>query len=887
MITASRLTFIHTDPLIDHIPHVLSFEDPSELDYFACPRTSNLTISSKHYKDGFHSMLWRWEPGDELKLKLGKRFVGLHAGIVFWVYRNDVSDSNLTVSLKNSTSLDGNAIALMFNVSLNFTGWRAAWFALRETNSDLKKPGFDEIIFSAPGEKISSQMIFMDLLCHTERVFMESRDKVIPPINGSIYTITETWQQTYRWSLVNPPEVNGTEPLSAKEKQQMNDLYLIEKRLVNWFANESISPTQFRGNVLKRWEALVIKKFHIARLYLKRLNITVSHDGAITGSPLFQKRSKFGRSVRVNTPGGNTKLGSVTYHILLPLTLEYYFTSKNNTILDTIRRELANINSIARRKSAVKRITSHDLEYSDFLLSELGKFKTPLTRLHLRNCLRNLNRRKLETILLLLEYITDQGWTEGSAMGSLDHAMNKVGNGFMNSMFLLRKELAEAGKLDKILRTMRWYNDFGEIYQGNFEYSGTTADRLRSFIVYRLEIVLMSPERTVHEIRAKLRDMNAYVRWCNNALLSHPAFLAMFKPDISCFHHLSVYGSEYTPDALTESSMIWYLLQGTLFSLNTNSKSNLREGLLSYGRIAVKYSLPNSICGRFPGYFKAKLIYMLPGYSFFAVRPQNISNTGRLQEVSLSNDTEMIRLFLRLYDLHNPEVLVYLRVSGLYEQRDYSPSIGSLQILQALHKKAKISRIQPAEPQRGHWVQNFAALSVHRRSHWVVTMKGFSRYIWDFEHSVNQNLYGLYQSHGALQISNSEESLKSYDVYQGWDWTRVPGTTTIKLSLKELVVSGHRFYQPSKLVGGVVLISKCQSSANGVFGMRFHQPSYYRRHTGHGGNNNDGKTKNNCRPVSRCNVQPALKIVILSGVTVFCGLIPHCAFLLELIPLLA
>ena len=169
-----------------------------------------------------------------------------------------------------------------------------------------------------------------------------------------------------------------------------------------------------------------------------------------------------------------------------------------------------------------------------------------------------------------------------------------------------------------------------------------------------------------------------------------------------------------------------------------------------------------------------------------------------------------------------PSLLAYLPFVHLLTY----PFIGSLQMLQSLYRKAKKAQIEPAVPQTGHWVQNFAAFSIHRRKGWVVTVKGFSRYVWDFESSTTQNVYGMYQSHGALQISNSEESLNAYDAQHGWDWTRVPGTTTIKLSLNEMMLPKKRYYQPSRFVGGVVLTSENPRLANGVFAMRFHQPSY-------------------------------------------------------------
>jgi hypothetical protein len=107
----------------------------------------------------------------------------------------------------------------------------------------------------------------------------------------------------------------------------------------------------------------------------------------------------------------------------------------------------------------------------------------------------------------------------------------------------------------------------------------------------------------------------------------------------------------------------------------------------------------------------------------------------------------------------------------------------------------------------------------------------------------------MYQSHGALQISNSEESLNVYDVQHGWDWTRVPGTTTIRLSLHEMTMPNvNRYYQPSKLVGGVVLTSENPRLANGVFAMRFHRPLY---DSGHGKTAGCGRKRTvNCKPVS-------------------------------------
>ena len=132
-----------------------------------------------------------------------------------------------------------------------------------------------------------------------------------------------------------------------------------------------------------------------------------------------------------------------------------------------------------------------------------------------------------------------------------------------------------------------------------------------------------------------------------------------------------------------------------------------------------------------------------------------------------------------------------------------------------------------AEPSpEGHWSKNFAALSVHRRKDWVATAKGFNKYVWDFENKPNkENVYGLYASHGALLIANSEALLSVHDVDNGWDWAKIPGTTSIALDLADMNMGGGRFFGQRDLAGGLTF-KGTYPLGNGVFGMDFNQPSY-------------------------------------------------------------
>lgn len=63
--------------------------------------------------------------------------------------------------------------------------------------------------------------------------------------------------------------------------------------------------------------------------------------------------------------------------------------------------------------------------------------------------------------------------------------MNNAGAGYMNSVYLLKEVLQEAGKKEEYVASMKWYNEFGEVYQDPFEYAGTTADRMRTISFWR------------------------------------------------------------------------------------------------------------------------------------------------------------------------------------------------------------------------------------------------------------------------------------------------------------------------------------------------------------------------------------------------------------------
>ena len=219
--------------------------------------------------------------------------------------------------------------------------------------------------------------------------------------------------------------------------------------------------------------------------------------------------------------------------------------------------------------------------------------------------------------------------------------------------------------------------------------------------------------------------------------------------------------------------------------------------------VSVKYSSPNSVAGRFPGYSRAILAKHFPAYAYAGATAPFLKDDGSLREISTLN-TENIKMFLRLYDTQNSDVKDYLANGTIVTPILYLNSIGAINIIEEIAAKAIAWGIQAESSPNGCWTKNYAGFIVYRRNDWAVSVKGFNNFVWDFEASGRQNVFGLYQSHGSLLVANSEAALKTHDIDNGWDWTRHPGTTTIKMDFNQLV-SENRRYEKEEVIEQIPL----------------------------------------------------------------------------------
>ncbi|PFX32064.1 Chondroitin sulfate ABC exolyase [Stylophora pistillata] len=820
---------------------VLDFEDTAQQSCLVkLPKTQGkISFSTSVAKHGTTSLKWESGANGESKLRYklpksahikGRALRG--GGVKMWIYKDTASTgTKMEVRLtekkkKNSTRIGS------FEINLGFSGWRGIWMSFAECKKtknsltgSLKITRMDFVLNH-------EDTIYIDLLGFVEKMSKQSRDKIVPTITkfGSKYDSSNFWQQTYRWSQQTPTAL----PTSV-DSLKTTHLAHIESRLHNWYADETQTTYDFTGEMKKRWKTLQ-DSFDDAHQEYDRLTFTNKPDSSnpgttkivITAPPLFCRNCKMGtRTYSATDP--TRKFSFPIMRIMLPLALEFYLKSRTNQITKTVAKERSKLCSgdAAKMQQSVEKICGKWKKRQDEFRNYLNTLSC--TESNVRKSLNFINKARLQRILNLLDYIEEQGWADGSGIGSLDHEMNRDGAGYMHTLFLLKKSLHQNSRnrtrLVNLINTAKWYNDFGEVYQSIYEFKGTTADRMITILLFRLMIVLAMPATTEIEKKERQRDMDALKRWMDNALSINKAFGGVIKPDYTGFHHKAFYASAYAPHALQTAAQVQYLLEGTHFALSDASKRNLLEALKTMRLVSVKYSTPSSVGGRFPNFSKETLINILPAYAYIGVSysSQSLASTPP-KGITIPNSKDA-GIFLRLYDTMDKNVKKYLEDGKVYKGKSYMNSLGCLKIMSALKSKATTYETSP----EGHWSKNFAALSIHRRKDWAVTVKGFNRFVWDFEGSTKkktpENAFGTYQSHGSMLIANSEEALKAHDIDNGWDWTKVPGATTMTLTLSQIRLKKARNFSPLSYAGGVTYKGP-ELLSSGVFGMDFHQPEY-------------------------------------------------------------
>lgn len=425
----------------------------------------------------------------------------------------------------------------------------------------------------------------------------------------------------------------------------------------------------------------------------------------------------------------------------------------------------------------------------------------------------NGNKESLEKLMTLFDYYYDQGWAEGSGLGTPDHETNRS-SGYFVAVYLMRDELKESGRYDREIGAMNWYTDFGKVFgEYKVDYTETTADEMRTHFLYRL-LYVMAMEDSPEKVQA----MRSYLEWVDSALEINPNFAGTIKPDYTGFHHRGIYMSAYAPHGYHLAAAINYLLHDTMFEFGKESQNNLKQALITLDVMTNKDELPLSLMGRFPQQVSQIGAVVLPAYAYMALSGDPI--TGE------AIDKEMAGIFVKNWDAES----AILKKDLFRKSRagiSYVDTLGGMELMIDLVE----SGIQASPEQEGFWSKPYGGFAVQRQDKWMALVKGWSQYVWDYESggSNKENDYGRYMSYGTLQIlANGDPSTaksNGFDYENGWDWNRLPGATTKHLPLEKLTSEtnnyAHRTFSDQIFLGSVTNENK-----EGVWAMSLHDTQY-------------------------------------------------------------
>ncbi|NQZ60370.1 MAG: chondroitinase, partial [Lentisphaeraceae bacterium] len=378
------------------------------------------------------------------------------------------------------------------------------------------------------------------------------------------------------------------------------------------------------------------------------------------------------------------------------------------------------------------------------------------------------------------------GWASGSGLGTLHH-LGYSFRDYYGALFLMREALQQAGLRQQAQQDMYWYSGCGKIYEP-FEKSGyANIDILNTTALGQLASVLM-----IENERERKSQLYAYQHWLNLGLAVAPGLKAPLKVDGSLYHHYNHY-TLYGRDALNGITPVIYLLSGGPFRLAEKNHRALNKSLYMMRNYSnrIHYSLAAS--GRHPS-----------GKNTLSQTPYYWMAKAGTADGKSAIDKKMASMFMRL---------------GQSNLKKYASRI----------KEFSSRGIQIEEAPTGNWSMNYACQGIHRRDNWLFTVKGFSRYLWGSEIYQGANHYGRYLSYGHTQVL--DENGRSGFSEAGWDWNRLPGTTTTVLPFEKLRADIQQVDEQSGreelLLSDEAFAGSLSFKGNGIFAMKLHSHPKY------------------------------------------------------------
>ena len=343
----------------------------------------------------------------------------------------------------------------------------------------------------------------------------------------------------------------------------------------------------------------------------------------------------------------------------------------------------------------------------------------------------------MKNYFIVWDYAIDQGFAWGSGMGTNHHYGYQVRN-IYTTAWLMREHIVKASASKEILAALSFWSALQETRKPCQQGRDELLDSWHTLLEPKMVSAMMETDEC-----KRYRAMQGLTRWLSTSLNCTPGTIGGIKVDGTTFHHGGFYPA-YTTGVLAGIGLYTHLTDATAFEPTTSAKQTLKSAFIAMRNYSNLHEWGIGLGGRHPFNWGMKQDD-IESFAYLALAGDLTNGTDGIDR-SLAAD------YLRLCTKNTPN-------------KKYFQSLG----------------IEPAKAPQGMFVYNYGAAGIYRRNDWMVTLKGFNTDVWCSEIYKKDNRYGRYQSYGSVQIFGEPSRLESGYNENGWDWNRLPGTTTIHL----------------------------------------------------------------------------------------------------------
>ena len=396
----------------------------------------------------------------------------------------------------------------------------------------------------------------------------------------------------------------------------------------------------------------------------------------------------------------------------------------------------------------------------------------------------NQNETSKKNYFTVFDYAIDQGFAFGSGMGTNHHYGYQIRK-IYTTAWLMRNEIYKHPHRDVYLSTLRFWAALQETRQPCSPGRDELLDSWHTLLMAKLISAMMFPDANRQE-----QALNGLSRWLSSSLRYTPGTIGGIKVDGTTFHHGGFYPG-YTTGVLATIGQFIAFTNGTEFELTEEARQHIKSAFIAMRNYCNFYEWGIGISGRHP--FGGKM--GSEDIEAFA----NIALSGDLSGRGDAFDHGLAADYLRRIRNGDTPNARFFKKEG----------------------------IQPAQAPQGFFVYNYGSAGIFRRADWMVTLKGYTTDVWGAEIYAKDNRYGRYQSYGSVQImgkGNPVSRAGSGFVQEGWDWNRLPGTTTIHLpfELLDSPLKGTTMARSEENFSG----SSSLGGMNGMFAIKLMERDY-------------------------------------------------------------